>query len=384
MRPPLLNVLLSSASFSPSYGGPAYSVRQLAIHLSALGHRVAMWAPDGSAVDEPASGDGEPDFGPFRFGGPLSAVFPQFGVPDIFHDSGLWWRHNRMIASTARKLERPLIVSVRGMLEPAALSHRSWRKYIAWHLYQRQILDTAMALHVTGDLEKENVRKFRLRAEIVCVPNGLSCPKEVACRAFTQPRRVIFLGRLHPIKGLSMLLDAWARIRPANWVLEIAGPDENGYRRKLENRVDALRLNGSIYFTGPVAGAEKKKLFERASLFVLPSLSENFGLAAGESLAEGVPVIATQSTPWSSLEAEGCGWFVPTSIDGLEHGLRSALATPDEKLVRMGERGHKYIARTFSWAHVTAEMTTLYERVKCRYPILTNSFREYPTSHEMR
>ena len=358
-----MKVLLSSASFLPSYGGPAYSVRSLADRLARNGLDVAIWAPDGSASHTALRPDpvGEVACG---LHGPLDQVLSTFGMPDIFHDSGLWWRHNRAINAAAGRFRRPVVVSVRGMLEPAALEHRAWKKWIAWRLYQRRDLQTAAALHVTSDLEAGNVRALDLGPEIICIPNGIAVPDR--CPPYAPARkekRVAFLGRIHPIKGLPMLLEAWARIRPHDWTLEIAGPDEGGHRKALEAQAEKLALGGAVFFADPVGEAEKSAFFQRASVFVLPSYSENFGVAAGEALAAGVPVVATRATPWAALEAERCGWHVETSADGLERGLRCAFATPPEELVAMGERGYKYVAETFSWIRVGHEMTALYRRL---------------------
>jgi glycosyltransferase involved in cell wall biosynthesis len=323
----------------------------------------AIWAPDESAVCQTSRVETEAGPHAIALHGSLSQALSTFGTPDIFHDSGLWWRHNRMIAATARRRGRPVVVSVRGMLEPAALNHRAWKKRLAWHFYQRHNLEKAAALHVTSDLEAKSVRALGLRSKIACIPNGISVPAQCPVRDLTRPKRMVFLGRLHPIKGLPMLLEAWARIRPTDWFLEITGPDEGGYRRRLEDQVEALNLNGTVCFTAPVGGAEKKALLARASVLVLPSYSENFGVAAGEALAEGLPVIATHGTPWAALESEGCGWHVATNVDGLERGLRNAFAAPQQQLTEMGRRGHAFAARAFSWNRVAGEMVALYQNI---------------------
>jgi glycosyltransferase involved in cell wall biosynthesis len=358
-----MKVLLSSASFLPNYGGPAYSVRYLADRLVQLGLDVGVWAPDGSSNYPIVPFHPEACGEATALQGSLREVLSTFGTPDVFHDSGLWWHHNLKIAGLARRLGKPVVVSVRGMLEPAALRHRAWRKRLAWHLYQRRDLERSAALHVTGSLEAEHVRALGLTTPIVSIPNGLSVPQHCPLRDPMQRKRVLFLGRIHPIKGLPMLVEAWARIRPPDWTLEIAGPDEGRHRRALEDQVRALELEGSVCFAGPVRGTEKKALFARASVFALPSHSESFGVAAGEALAEGLPVIATHGTPWAVLRSEDCGWHVPASVSGLEGGLRSAFEVPREELVAMGQRGHRYVSRAFSWDHVASEMATLYQRI---------------------
>lgn len=359
-----MKVFLSSASFAPSYGGPAYSVRELAEHLILAGLSVAIWAPDGSAVKASRRSEGVSRTAPAlrEFGGTLPSALREFGTPDLFHDSGLWWRHNRAIASTARRLTRPLVISLRGMLEPPALRHHAWRKLFAWRLYQRRILDGAAALHATSFPEADNARALALQPEVVCIPNGLTVPNACPVRNPVEHKRVVFLGRLHPIKGLPMLFEAWAKVAPADWTLEIAGPDVAGHYRSLDAKVKALAIDRSVRFLGEVTGAEKRALMARASVLVLPSHSENFGLAVGEALAEGIPVIATRGTPWAAMLTEDCGWHVETSVDGLAVGLRAALTTSPERLAAMGRNGHAYVSRAFSWPRIAEQMADLYRR----------------------
>ncbi len=266
------------------------------------------------------------------------------------------------MAVTAKRHAKPLVVSVRGMLEPAALQHRGWKKQIAWRLYQQRILDSAAALHVTSSLEDENVRVLGLRPRVITIPNGVNVP--AACPDFappSSPSRVLFMGRVHPIKGLPMLLAAWERVHAQGWMLEIAGPDECGHLRDLRSLATSLGITETVTFVGAVAGREKAECLARAAVCVLPSHSENFGLAAAEALAAGRPVVATRATPWASLQTEHCGWHVPTSVDGLEEGLRAAIATPRVELAAMGARGHAFVARSYSWGRIAHEMVALYD-----------------------
>lgn len=249
------------------------------------------------------------------------------------------------------------------MLEPWALRHHALKKRIAWRIYQKRTLDDARALHVTSDLEAKNVRSLGLRSEIVCIPNGLDVPLCCPVRSSNRQKRALFLGRLHPIKGLPMLLQAWARINPVDWSLDIAGPDESSHRRALEAAVQRLGLDQVVTFCGPVSSDAKASLMQRASLFVLPSHSESFGVAAGEALAMALPVVATKGTPWTALERERCGWHVETSVDGLEAGLRAAFGTGLASLDERGKRGYLFVAQEFSWPKVAADMTALYRRI---------------------
>src|SRR5690606_10208129 len=129
---------------------------------------------------------------------------------------------------------------------------------------------------------------------------------------------------------------AWSRFRPAGWKSIIAGPDEGGYLNHLQRRSVQLGVNEDFDFIGSVDGEAKWDLYRRASLFVLPSYSENFGVVVGEALAAGVPVITTRATPWEILETNRCGWWIEPHAEALESALRIACMTTPEELAAMG------------------------------------------------
>jgi glycosyltransferase involved in cell wall biosynthesis len=355
-----MKILFSSASFAGHYGGPAYSVSRLAAELGELGANTAIWAPDGSA-EEAAIPTNAPVH---RLSGSLETAVRKFGQPDVYHDSGIWLSHNHAIAKRARRERRPLVVSVRGMLEPWALAHKKWKKQLAWILYQRRDLRSAHALHVTSETEAAHLGALDIGPRIVQAPNGIDLPhSRPAQDVADQPRRVAFLGRLHPVKGLPILIEAWSRAQVPGWQLEIGGPDENGHRGELEKLAVRLGVRGSVLFTGHVTELEKSAFFSRAAVFALPSYSENFGISAAEALAHGVPVIASKGTPWAGLVSERCGWHVETSVSGFEQALRAAITTDHRTRTTMGQRGRAYVERAFSWHAAALQIWQLHQEV---------------------
>lgn len=149
-----------------------------------------------------------------------------------------------------------------------------------------------------------------------------------------------------------MLLDAWARVRPAEWDLMIVGPAEN--RHDEEIRLQSLRLGiaNDVTISGPLYGPEKTALYHSADLFILPTYSENFGISVAEALAHELPVLTTIGAPWSLLEREGCGWWVPATPEGLFNGLSSAISTSRANLQEMGRRGRHSMQEQFAWTAV--------------------------------
>lgn len=280
---------------------------------------------------------------------------------DIVHDHGLWLPSNHHSATVAKRAGLPLVVSARGMLEPWALAFRRWKKRIAWTLYQRSDLATAAVIHATSPAEAEAVRATGVGAPVAVIPNGTDAPDPLPPRDLGPVRRALFLSRVHPKKGLPLLVEAWARVRPEGWELAIAGPDENGHRAHVESLVQQAGLDDAIHFLGPVADAGKWAVYRTASLFVLPTHSENFGLVVAEALAAGVPALTTTGAPWRVLETEACGWWTEPTVDSISDALRQATALSQTALDAMGERGQAYVETSLSWDHVARQMATTYD-----------------------
>lgn len=349
-------MFLGVASLQKSYGGPAFSVSQLSGALTDCGATVGVWTPDGSA----ATSDLVPA-GVERLSGELAECVGRF-APDVIHDNGIWLPHNHRLAALSRRLGIARVVSTRGMLEPWAFRHKGWKKKLAWALYQRRDLLSAAALHATAEVEADNLQALALGVKVETIPNGIvvETPRR---RPGTGPMTALFMGRLYPVKGLPMLLEAWSQVRPQGWRLRLAGPDEAGHRADLEAMVARYRLDEVVEFMGPLEGEAKRAAFEDADLFILPSHSESFGMAAGEALSHGLPVLTTTAVPWPTLESEGCGWRAAPSVEGVAQTLKQATATSRDDLAAMGLRGRKLIVDRFSWATTAAKVTALYKAV---------------------
>ena len=176
-----------------------------------------------------------------------------------------------------------------------------------------------------------------------------------------ETKTALFLGRIHQKKGLLMLVEAWARVRPQGWRLVVAGPDEAAHKIKVEKAVEEAGLSHVVSFTGPIQGRAKESLMFDASLLVLPTHSENFGMVVAEALAHGLPVLTTTGAPWSGLPKVGCGWWVDVSVDGIAEGLRQATRLEAKSLREMGLRGRKWVETEFSWSSVANQFIASYE-----------------------
>jgi glycosyltransferase involved in cell wall biosynthesis len=363
-----VKVFLAGTSLLPSYGGPAFSVSRLAMALAEAGTEIGLWASDQSAAVTPLLSAHSTVR---RLTGTEAEALDSFGKVEILHDNGIWLPHNHRLAVLSERRGIPRVVSTRGMLEPWARSHKRLKKNIAWWLYQRRDLKHARCHHTTADAEARNVQHLGFGVPVVTVPNGVDVPEErpwvvglEAEKAVRRGRRTaLFLGRIYPIKGLPMLVQAWARVRPDGWLLRIAGPDEAGHRKQVEKAVCDAGLNEVISFTGPIGHRMKKSAFFDADLFVLPSHSESFGMAVAEALAHGLPVLTTKGTPWSILPETGCGWWVEATVDGIDQGLRQATILDSDTLQAMGAKGRALAIAEFGWKRVAELMLSTYESI---------------------
>ncbi len=355
-----MKIFLSGTSFRASYGGPAVSVSELARQLSIHGLEVGLWAPDGTATIKYLSH--MHDSGVLLLDGSLKNAIHQFGRPDIFHDSGVWLPHNHSISNIARDLNIPRIVSTRGMLEPWALNHKRFKKKFSWLIYQKRDLLSADVLHATAQSEKISLKNLGLNNNIINIPNGITLPLNDLYdeKPSVSRKKALFLSRIHPKKGLPLLIAAWSKLRPDGWDLDIVGPDEGGHKAEIENLIRKNNLSACVTIHAPLNGEAKASCFQNADIFILPTYSENFGIVVAESLAFAVPVLTTHGAPWKELITHRCGWWVEPSENGILQGLSEATSCSPKTLLEMGSRGRTLMSKNYSWPKISNDFISVY------------------------
>lgn len=362
-----MKIMLTATSLLPIYGGPAYSISRLSLALADTGAEIGLWAADQSATTTPFV-TARPDVRCLT--GSCAEAIAAFGKPDVLHDNGLWLPHNNRLSAMAARERIPRIVSTRGMLELWAVRHKRLKKSTAWWLYQRRDLRRAQLLHATAEREAANLEKVGVGVPVCMIPNGVDLPSRdvggAAKAHVSGPRTALFLGRIYPVKGLPMLIKAWARVLPSGWRLQIAGPDEAGHRAEVERAVASAGLRDSISFLGPLDGKAKSTAYFNADLFVLPSHSESFAMVVAEALAHGLPVLTTKAAPWPRLAERACGWSVDATADGIAEGLLQATALDSNTLREMGAKGRAWVAEDFGWAAIANRFLDAYAQVATR------------------
>ena len=280
---------------------------------------------------------------------------------DVVHGHSLWTMQNLYAAQAARRVAKPYVFSVHGMMAPAAMRRSRFKKTVFGWMGQWRALSKVDCFHATSNEEYADIRHLGYKGPVSIVPFGIDLPTFQA-PAETGRRTLLFLGRIHPIKRIDVLLMAWRAVQDdfRDWDLVICGPDNDEYLSDLQQLAKALGTT-RVDFSGPKYGAEKSQLLASAHLFVLPSYSENFGFVVAEALAHGVPAIVSKGAPWAGLEEQRCGWWVEISAKLFEQTLREALVLDERTLSEMGHRGRDWMARDFSWNRTAESIEHVYQ-----------------------
>lgn len=367
-----MHVVQSIVSLDPANGGTSRTVVELACAVAAAGVSTTVWTPH---PQQPEWVQPLRTCGVEVESGPLARLLERRPAELVVHSHGVWLPTNHRMAKFAAVQRVPRVVSPHGMLEPWALSHRKWKKRLAWALYQRRDLERASSLHATSAMEAGNIRRLGISRPVFTVPNGIAEPESTfrdvgqwagdgrgaVGGARDVQRQAVFLSRLHPKKGLPMLADAWSRVRPPGWRMVVVGPDEGGHRAEVEARIARLGLDPCWEFRDQADGDEKWRALADAELSILPTYSENFGNVVPESLLVETPVLTTTGAPWSGLVDQQCGWWVEPTVDGLAAGLQAACSLSPETLREMGRRGRDWAQREFAWPGIAQRMIAAYE-----------------------
>lgn len=286
---------------------------------------------------------------------------------DLVHIHSIWDLRLHKLAKLCREARVPYVIAPRGMLEPWSLKQGWLKKRIARFLYQDNDLRHAAALHATAASEESQFRMLGFKNLVIVSPNGVNLPSStlpLQLGAPTQKRRALFMSRMHEKKGVAELIEAWRRVVHEGWTLELVYTARNEEELAYEAKCKVLAEGDeSIIFTGALDDEAKWEAYARASLFVLPTHSENFGIVVAEALWAGVPVITTKGTPWRELESNCCGWWIDIGVEPLTECLRSVLKTPTSTLETMGENGHALVERKYTWDAAVREMVEGYKEI---------------------
>jgi len=404
-----LGLLVSS--LSRQAGGVFEAVRRLGqclqgqggVQVEALGLRdnqtetdAAQWfplKPRSFACRGPAS---------FGYAPPLAAELQELSL-DLVHLHGLWMYPSVAARGWSRRTGRPHVVTPHGMLEPWALANSRWKKRLAGWFFENANLRTAACIHALCEAEAQSIRAYGLKNPICIIPNGIDLPDLSGTQGAENKRQIperlagdgmtlaewrtdgrkilLYLGRLHPKKGLVNLLRAWRMIQVAEgkaesgWVLGIAGWDQGGHEGELKRLATELKIpwvdvrahkspvcgESSVFFLGPQFGEAKAACYRSCDGFILPSFSEGLPMVVLEAWANGKPVLMTAECNLPDGFAASAALRIETNAESVAEGIRDLFQAPSSKLHAMGERGRQLVTDKFTWPKIAADMKSVYE-----------------------
>lgn len=294
---------------------------------------------------------------------------------DLVHVHGLWNFASLAACAAAHFRRVPILISPHGMLSNYTWTRSPILKKFYWNLVERHNLRVAQGLHVTSAGEGREIAALNLNVPAYCVPLGLEAeawdtPRQPGrlrqlCKGRDEGRPIVlFLSRLHPKKGvIDLLLPAFQMV--SNAFLVIAGgpdPHQPGHAGEVRAAVDRLGLTSRTHFLGPIPGAERWAAFDGASVFVLPSHHENFGLVVTEAMARAIPVIVTETVySCEHVEAAEAGLVIPFDPRSLAVSLTELLSNPARGR-QFGENGLRYTKTKLTWDQVAHGVVQMYQR----------------------
>lgn len=388
-----MRILHVTPIYEPAWkaGGVVRSTSLLCRALAELGHEVTVFTTnsDGKGyLDVPVNVPVEvggvkvyyfhtnfPSF--FRYSRQLKIVCKKMITDfDIIHITSFWNYPGIPAAREATKAGIPYVVSTRGTLTPGALSRKLWKKWLYLHLVDYRIMKKASAIHFTTRLEMESTKWLkRLRIPNFIIPNGLNFDefneppsKKEAKKKFGFPNDnllVSYLGRLDPRKGLDVFIRAFRKI--ANIYphvnLVIAGPDY-GYKSKLRNIISSLELQNKVTFIDYISPKERNIFLSATDLFVLPAYEgENFGNAAVEAMAAGVPVLVSENVGiCDAVREDGAGLVVPVDENAIANALSEMISNPT-RLKEMSKAAYESARKRYDIKVVAKLMAKAYKDI---------------------
>jgi len=367
-----VNIIHVVPAITEEASGPSYSVVRLCESLIEAGDEVTLAAMDWAPIARPPAclRTFPMGVGPRRLGrSPAMARWleeqARSGQVDVLHNHGMWQMNAVYPGRTAARYGTPYVVSPRGTWSAWAMANGSVMKKPFWSLLQRPAVEPATCFHATAESEYEDIRRLGFRQPVAVIPNGIDIPPPMV-KTGGGLRTLLFLGRIHPKKGLDLLLRAWGAVqsRSPGWRLRIVGGDDgyhgsSGYLAELKTLAASLGLE-RVEFSGVLRGMAKWQAYADADLFVLPTHSENFGMSVAEALASGTPSLVSKGAPWSGLEERGAGRWIDIGIDPLVAGLEELLEKGPQQLEEMGRSGRRWMSEDFSWGGIGRQMAEVY------------------------
>lgn len=288
-------------------------------------------------------------------------------APTIIHQQGIW-TYSSLINLIYRKHHSvKTIIAPRGMLDPWAVRNSGWKKKIVGHLFEYKNLRSADCIHALCQSEYESIRKFGLNNPVAIIPNGITLPQSIHFERDHEKKILLFIGRIHPKKGIKEMLQGLALLKKQNhgllddWEVHIAGWDQHGHINELKQIVEIHNLTNEVKFVGSLYGEEKEKALCRANAFILPSFSEGLPMSVLEAWAYELPVVMTEFCNIPEGFERNCAIKIETTPSDICEKLIALFQMSETELAEMGKRGQDLVSQCFTWEVVAKQTIDLYK-----------------------
>ena len=372
-----MKILYVTNSFEYIGGGLVSAVSGLAKNMQLNGHEVSV-AAYGPKISSDVWQNLELEtihakqFAGLHFFGDLKKIL-YAKSPELVHAHGLWLRSSGQNYNWCKQTGIPYLISPHGMLDPWAIRNSGWKKKIAGLWFEYAHLNNASCLHALCASEADAIRSFGQKNPICVIPNGidLSDTNESTAEAPWKKdhgrKALLFMGRLHPKKGLQLLVEAWAKLKKSSpiysneWFIAIAGWSEGRHRKELEVRIKDMGIAKDVEFLGSLHGDAKIAALSHASSFVLPSYSEGLPMSILEAWSYNLPVLMTKQCNLPEGFQARAAISMETNVNSIAEGLSDFFKMNCGEQLAMGIRGRQLVEQRFEWKRIAAKMEAVYE-----------------------
>ncbi len=289
---------------------------------------------------------------------------------DVVHVHALFSFTSSYAMWLARRRNIAYIAHPIGSLEQWSIKQSRWRKRIFLGLIDRANLVSARFVHFTADSERQQALMVEANIRAVVIPLGLALPQlantpeDTLRKEYELPqeaRTILFLGRIHPKKGIELLFEALAKANVKDTYLLVAGSGSDVYLNHLASLAIDLKITDRVKFLGHVSGQQKRSLLQNSDIFALTSYSENFGIAVLEALAHGTPALVTEGVALSAqVKEHKLGAVCDANPNSICCALNELLN--DKELSKLGRRGRLYVEQNHDWAALAEQLLATYHR----------------------
>lgn len=290
--------------------------------------------------------------------------------PSLIHLHGIFTFVSWSAWRASCVLNVPLVVSPHGMLDSWAINNSKLKKKLFWFLVERYVFRSAARIHALNSAEKSSIYNLLCSAPVItCVPNAVDQSFKAHPPSRIEKFKLLYLGRLHPKKGISELLEAlflFAKSHPSVFCkleVNLVGWGDASYVAQMKRMASDLGLDGFVFFRGPAFGVSKDEFFTSSDAFILPSYSEGLPMAVLEAWSFGLPVLITPECNLEDGFLCGAAIKIQNVPQSLASSLIELLETSRDELQQMGKRGRNLVATKYSWDSVAKQYLSMYEEV---------------------